>query len=416
MRKRWLQDKLTWLPSITYIILLVLVILQVNWIFKAAQLEEQNFNHKVSMALKQARDEIGYRIPQCDHMSDFLCGRFCGADVHAEKTMEVDSIIRSNLRMWHIELPYKFHITDSFLHGKPHSSHKQPLYYQNLNGLLTQEGIVIHVEFPTRNQFLRGQILGVLGVSILFILFVLYSFITLMRVLKRNKATLIHTTDFINNMVHEFQTPIANVRFATNLIRKTRSLKENSKEFEYTRLILDETLRLQKLVEEILKEGMHDSDGFAENEEVDVHQLIHQTADKFRHRADNLGGQLVIKLDATKYKVLGDTSALALAISNVLDNAFKYVADVPVVEISTYNKSSQLFVKIRDNGIGIPKEEHKHILKKYYRVNTGDLHDVKGFGLGLTLVQKVVTRMRGKIIIESASGKGSSFLIVLPLI
>lgn len=415
MRNRWMRDKLTWLPVITYIILLALVIFQVNWIFKAAQLEEQNFNHKVSMALKQARDEIGNRIPECNHMSDFLCGRFCGADVHAEKTMEVDSIIRSSLSMWHIELPYKFQITDSFLHGRSHSSLKQPLYHQNLNGLLTQEGIMIEVEFPTRNQFLRSQISGVLGISILFILFVLYSFITLLRLFKRNKATLIHTTDFINNMVHEFQTPIANVRFATNLIRKNKYLKENPKELEYTRVILDETLRLQKLVEEILKEGMHESNTIW-NEEIDAHQLIHQTADKFRHRADNLGGQIVLKLDATKHQVFGDSSALALAISNLMDNAFKYVTAAPVVEISTYNKSDHLFVKIKDNGIGIRKEEQKHIFEKYYRVNTGDLHDVKGFGLGLTLVQKVVVRMGGKISVESASGKGSIFLISLPLI
>lgn len=415
MKNRWIRDKFTWLPAITYIILLVLVILQVNWIFKVAKLEEQNFNHKVSMALKQARDEIGTRLPKCDHMSDFLCGRFCDENIHAEKTHEVDSIINSSLSMWHIELPYKFQITDSFLHGKSHSSFKQSLYHQNLNGLLTQEGIMIEVEFPTRNQFLRGQISGLLGLSILFILFVFYSFITLMRLFNRNKATLVQTTDFINNMVHEFQTPIANVRFAVNLIRKNKTLKENPKEFEYTRVILDETLRLQRLVEEILKEGIHDSDNFLV-EEIDVHQVINQTVDKFCHRVDNLGGKITLNLDAIKYLVLGDRSAMALAISNLVDNAFKYVATTPLIEICTFNKSGQLFVTINDNGIGIPKEEHKHIFGKYYRVTTGDLHNVKGFGLGLTLVQKVIHRMGGKISVESIPGKGSSFLIVLPLI
>lgn len=415
MKFQWIKNRLTWLSAITYVVLIVLVIFQINWLFKAARLEEQNFNHKVTMALKQARDGIAERIPQCNYMSDFLCGRHCTADVHAEKTMEVDSIIKSSLATWHIELPYQFQITDSFLQGKSLSSHKHSYYHQNLNGLLTQEGVVIEVEFPTRNQFLRRQILGELGISILFILFVFYSFIIFTRLLKRNKLMLIRTTDFINNMVHEFQTPIANVRFATNLIRKSQHFKDNPKEQEYTRVILEETLRLQKLVEDILKQDVN-GNPLLMDEEFDVHQTIAQTVSKYHYRANELGATIVVKTEATQHQVMGDRASFSLVISNLIDNALKYVADLPVVEITTYNKNNRLIIKIKDNGIGISKDEQKYIFEKYYRVNTGDLHNVKGFGLGLTLVKKVIERMGGEITLESTSEKGSSFLIALPLI
>ncbi|MGQ1947268.1 sensor histidine kinase [Geofilum sp. OHC36d9] len=414
MKQLFKRERYGWLPVLTYIVLVLLMVIQVGWIFKAARLEEQIFSHRVEMALKAARDEIGVRIPQCSDMSDFLCGRPCPRAIHIAKTREVDSIINTNLRLWNIELPYQFQLTDSFLHLNKHRTFNSPAYHQNLSGLLDQSGVMIEVEFPTRNQFLVSQIYGILGLSVIFIVFVMFSFLIMMRLLGRDKALLVHTTDFINNMVHEFQTPIANVRFASQLINKNCAAGETNKTSEYAGVILDETLRLQQLVEEILHVGRPETDDEM-TEGVDVHAAIRQAVEPFLYRVQASGGKLRLGLTAQRYLIRGEYGPMVQVVSNLIDNALKYVDDVPVIMVNTVNKDNRLVVSVTDNGIGIHKNEQMSVFEKYYRVSTGNTHNVKGFGLGLTYVKKVVTRFGGSVAVVSQPAKGSTFRVILPL-
>jgi two-component system phosphate regulon sensor histidine kinase PhoR len=414
MKQLFKRERYGWLPVLTYIVLGLLMVIQVGWIFKAARLEEQIFSHRVEMALKAARDEIGLRIPQCSDMSDFLCGRPCPRAIHIAKTREVDSIINTKLRLWNIELPYQFQLKDSFLYLNKHRPFNSPAYHQNLSGLLDQSGVMIEVEFPTRNQFLVGQIYGILGLSVLFIVFVMFSFLIMMRLQRRDKALLVHTTDFINNMVHEFQTPIANVRFASQLINKNCAAGETARTTEYAGVILDETLRLQQLVGEILHVGRPETDDEM-TEGVDVHAAIRQAVEPFLYRVQALGGKLSLDLTAQPYLIRGEYGPMVQVISNLIDNALKYVEDVPVIMVTTVNKDNRLVVSVTDNGIGIRKDEQMRIFDKYYRVSTGNTHNVKGFGLGLTYVRKVVTRFGGSVSVVSQPGKGSTFRVILPL-
>jgi two-component system, OmpR family, phosphate regulon sensor histidine kinase PhoR len=163
MKKDKTLDIQRLLPSLTFIILVLLIIIQVNWIFRAARLEEQNFSHRVAMALKGARDEIGNRVPLCSDMSDFLCGRKCPEPIHNKKHHEVDSIISANLENYNISLPYTYEVTDAILHKSQGRLFTPASYLQNLNGVIDQNGIQIKILFPTRNQFLLGQIWGQLG-------------------------------------------------------------------------------------------------------------------------------------------------------------------------------------------------------------------------------------------------------------
>ncbi len=408
-------DKQALLATFTFTILVLLVLIQVGWIFRAANLEKQNFNHRVAMALKGARDEIGRRAPQCNDMHDFLCGRKCASDIEKKKTAEIDSIIKENLAINNISLPYTFQITDSILPQSKGKLFTSPCYLQNLNGLVDQNGIQIRVQFPSRNQFLMAQISGLMGLSILFIIFVMFSFVITFRMFRKEKALLTHTTDFINNMVHEFQTPIANMRFAANLIRKNKGSENKEKTNEYTGVILEETQRLQNHVESILRVAGNGNCP-AEKEVVNLHEVIENVISTFRYRIEHSNASIRLFPDAEQCEIEAEKGPITLIISNLIDNALKYVKQKPHIQISTLNQKGTIVLRFSDNGIGISKENQSRIFDKFFRVSTGDVHNVKGFGLGLTYVKKVTLQYGGTVSVESEPEKGSIFTLTFPIV
>jgi len=399
----------------TFLVLTLLIIIQISLIFRAAQIEEQKFNHRVTLALKAARDEIAIRLPKCNDMSDFLCGRKCPDHIHKSKYSELDSIIKANLNIYNIDLPYTFEITDSLLHKSKNNFFNSTSYQQNLNGLLDQKGIQINLQFPSRNQYLISQLWGQLGISIIFLLFVMLSFLITWRLFRKEKELMVHTTDFINNMVHEFQTPITNIRFATNLIKKNVAGKLPEKAQEYTDVILNETIRLQTHVEAILKvaSGTNNQNS---KEIINIHKLIEHVIYTFDFRLKHAQASISFNAKASKYKIEAEWNPLTLAFSNLIDNALKYVTEKPNIQITTQNKNNNLLVLVKDNGIGIHKDDQVQIFDKFFRVYTGNVHNVKGFGLGLTYVKKVVEQCGGQIEIHSIPNKGSIFTLSFPLI
>lgn len=396
------------LSAATFIGLALLLFIQINYIVRAARLEEKNFNHRVVMALKDARDEIGNRL--CPDMDKFLCGNDC---INArKKSAEVDSIIHSQLEIYSLPLNYTFAISDSILGNNSRLIWGPKCYQQSLNGLLEREGIRLRLQFPDRNRFILAQMSGLFVMSIVIILFLLISFIILLRLIRREQLLMTHMREFVNNMLHEFQTPLANIRLAANLIIKK---KDNSEKTEgYANVVLNEYERMQDHVEDILKlscetvkEGDYDV--------IDLKQIIEQVAQSFTYRIEEKGGRITSNLQASNHTLKSYNGRLSLVLSNLLDNAIKYSVDKPEICLETSNVKDMLQVRVIDNGIGISKKEQPYIFDKYYRVGTGDVHDVKGFGLGLTFVKKVIEEHNGRITVESEEGKGTCFTILLPL-
>jgi two-component system phosphate regulon sensor histidine kinase PhoR len=394
----------------TFVALGVLVYIQVSWTLKAARLEEQNFNHRVVMALKDARDEIGRRVPKCNHMSDFLCGRKCA--IRAAKEMEIDSIIQSNLGFYDINIPYSFEVTDTIRIRQSSALFAPKCYQQSLNGLLERNGINIRLQFPDRNRFLLTQMQGLFLTSMLFIIFVFISYIILLRQYKLDKRLMTQTKTFINNMVHEFQTPLANIRFATNLIKKKTKDDGGEKIKAYTDVLTSECERMQKHTEDILFMSCDLNNG--DKESIDVHAMIQEVAQSFAVRIQEGDGNFDFHLSAKSSYIVGNRSELAIVLSNLIDNAIKYSSGSPSIEFSTQNEKDRLIVKIKDQGIGIAKEDLGQVFSQYFRVNTGDVHNVKGFGLGLAFVKKVIERWSGSISVKSKLGEGTVFTIELP--
>lgn len=400
-----------YLALFTFLALITLMTIQVIWLFQAARFEEQKFNKKVTSALKEARNEIGLLAPSCNNMMNYLCGGVCFHADRQRSINQVDSIINAKLAAYSISLKYTFEIIDSVAVNQA-KLFGPKCYLQNLNGLLEKDGIQIKLQFPDRNEFIMAQIKGTFLLAIFSIIFVAISFFITFKMFTRERKMVEQTTHFINNMVHELQTPLSNIRLAASLIRKRDLAASDEKIGEYTGVIIKENQKLQNHVEEILKvsnAGQHNN-----SDPVDLHETIRSAVDDFLHKLEAIDGIIRLDLKATHPVVKGDDKQFSLVISNLIDNALKYTIHKPVITISTQNNGNSLLIKVSDNGIGIDKADQTRIFERYYRVSTGDLHNVKGFGLGLTFVKQMVEAYEGKIKVSSTLGKGSTFTLTWP--
>ena len=226
-------------------------------------------------------------------------------------------------------------------------------------------------------------------------------------------------TDFINNMTHEFKTPISTISLAAQMLNDDSVRKSSTSLKHLSQVITDESKRLRFQVEKVLQMSMFDnSSSSLKFTEVDANSIIENVIHTFKIKVEKYGGSITCNLDAENAIVNVDEMHFTNIIYNLLDNAVKYMNEdtEPHLNITTRDiDGSRLEIRVSDNGIGIKREDLKKIFEKFYRVSTGNRHDVKGFGLGLAYVKKMVTIFEGSINVESEPGKGSTFIIELPL-
>ena len=223
-------------------------------------------------------------------------------------------------------------------------------------------------------------------------------------------------TDFVNNITHEFKTPIATISLASEMLLKPAVLASEAKARKYAGIIYDENIRLKNQVENVLQLAVLDRGMYnLKYKSIDIHQLILKITESYQLLIKEKNGMLKLQLNATNYQSYADELHIENIISNLLDNANKYSPVNPDITISTFNRNDHIVVAVEDKGIGISNENQKHIFRKMFRVHTGNVHDVKGFGLGLYYVKRMVEAHNGNINLHSEPGKGSRFEISLPL-
>lgn len=227
-------------------------------------------------------------------------------------------------------------------------------------------------------------------------------------------------TDFINNMTHELKTPISTISLAGQMLSDPSIRKSPSSLEHLSEVITEESKRLRFQVEKVLQMSVFDNTGSAlKFSEVNANSIISNVVNTFKIKVEKYGGSLTTMLEADEADVRVDEMQFTNVVFNLLDNAVKYMDEdrAPQLEITTRDlPGKQLEIRIKDNGIGIKKDDLKRIFEKFYRVSTGNRHDVKGFGLGLAYVKKMITLFGGNITVESEYGKGSIFIITLPLV
>jgi len=224
-------------------------------------------------------------------------------------------------------------------------------------------------------------------------------------------------TDFINNMTHEFKTPIATINLALDAIKNPKIIDDKDKVQRYLQMIRDENKRMHAQVENVLRISKLEKRELEINKENNnLHDIIDEAVEHINLIIEDRQGTITTHFDATRTSVLLNDVHFTNVIVNILDNAIKYSPETPLIDIYTENVKDFIIVKIKDQGAGMSKVAQKRIFEKFYREHTGDLHNVKGHGLGLAYVKKIVENHEGEVYVESEKGKGSTFIIKLPLI
>jgi len=338
----------------------------------------------------------------------------------------LDTLIKRELVNNNIDLPYDFWVKlvnrDSLLYKKVSNTAAEVLpsntYQTTLfsNDILRDPGM-LYVSFPNKSEAIFGNMGVTLASSggLLLILIFIFSY-TLYAILRQKKISEMKT-DFINNMTHEFKTPVATIMIASEALKDPEIVEDKSRIKRLAGIIYDENVRLGNHIERVLSIArLEKNELHLEKTEVDMNDLIAAVADSMSLQLQKRNATLTLNLDAVHPVVKGDELHLSNVIYNLIDNANKYSMESPVIEITTKNTPRNLLIQIADHGIGMTKDQTKRIFDQFYRVPTGNLHDVKGFGLGLNYVQDIVTQLGGNIKVQSEKDKGTVFEITLPLI
>ena len=271
------------------------------------------------------------------------------------------------------------------------------------------------VYFPGKNNYVwRSAWRNFIG-TLLFTAIILFCFGYTVNVIFRQKKVSEMKTDFINNMTHEFKTPIATISLAADSITSPVISSNGDKVRRFANIIKQENIRMNNQVEKVLQMAVIEKQDFSlKLAEINLHEIIQNAVENISLQVEKRNGTATAVLEATKPVIEGDATHISNIINNLLDNANKYSPENPEITVYTKNVSGGVEVTIQDRGRGMTKEERKHIFDKFYRVHTGDLHDVKGFGLGLSYVKAMMTAHKGNIDVKSELGKGSSFTLFFP--
>jgi two-component system phosphate regulon sensor histidine kinase PhoR len=276
---------------------------------------------------------------------------------------------------------------------------------------------VLKVYFPDMSDYIAHSVRFMIP-SLIFTVIVIIIFIFTIYVIFRQKKISEMKNDFVHNMTHELKTPISSISLAAQMLSDNSVEKSPSMMAHLTKVINDETKRLRFQVEKVLQMSMFEHEnGTLKMKVVDANKLIDGVVGTFTLKVENYGGKLSDELRAENSTILVDEMHFTNVIFNLMDNALKYRRqDTPLkLKVSTWNTENKLHISVEDNGIGIKREDIKKIFEKFYRVHTGNLHDVKGFGLGLAYVKKIIDLQNGSIRAESEFGQGTKFIITLPI-
>ncbi|MFZ4632940.1 MAG: sensor histidine kinase [Saprospiraceae bacterium] len=270
------------------------------------------------------------------------------------------------------------------------------------------------VRFPNKSANLISNMWIVVVFTILMLITVSF-FIYALFIILRQRQTSELQRDFINNMTHEFKTPISTINISTDVFLKDKNIQQDARLSRYASIIKEQALRLNNQVENVLQYAQLERSAFKLNiEKLDLGEMIDHLSPSLELKAGEKNGRLILDNQAPGALIEADRLHLANILHNLVDNAVKYTRQQPEIRIGVYRQGSQILLQVKDNGIGIPKEHHRRVFDKFHRVPTGNVHNVKGFGLGLFYVRKMCQEHHWKLKLDSQPGKGTSFNIAMP--
>ena len=335
----------------------------------------------------------------------------------------IDSLLTEEFNDKGIHISYGFGVFDAkkdkFVIAK--FSNEEDLKNSPLKATLFPNDLLnsanyLTVNFPKQDQFLIKKVWATLASSILLIGIIVFSFVYAIRIILRQKKLSEIKNDFINNMTHEFKTPIATVSLACEALYEDE-IAGNPKTYQrYLKVIGEENKRLEKQVEKVLSAAQLDKQDFKlEQQKTNIVELLEEVTNNFKFRIEELNGTLTLNVETDFVEVWVDRMHTKNVCQNLLDNAIKYSGEAPQIHMRLYFDKGFIKIEVKDQGDGIRKEDQKNIFDKFYRVPTGNVHNIKGFGLGLSYVKSIMDQHKGKITLRSEPGRGSSFTLSFPI-
>ena len=391
-----------------------LVIIQFSQTRRTFSINDNMFNIGVGNAMDEVIKQLDGEVSQTDEQA-----------TAAFNYQELDSLIAEQLLLNGIDIRPEVGLYDgterSFLYSSD-PKHERQLeespyrYIFHPVGVVSSNQFFITLAFPSAELFLQRNSNLFIYMSFFLMLIIASMFIISIRALANQRKLDQMKSEFINNMTHEIKTPLATIGLACEMLRDETISQDSASRQNFIGIINDENQRMRVLVETILQSAKMSNKNFRINpKEIDVHGIIEKVSQSFQLSLSNRGGKLTTDLQADPSVIVADELHLTNMIYNLIDNGIKYSTDAPDIKISTGIVNHTLEIRVSDHGIGISKDDQKHVFEKFYRVSTGNVHNVKGFGIGLSYVAQVVKLHHGHIELESELGHGSTFIITLPI-
>ena len=395
--------------------LLMVLIIQVNWIIETAYIKEEMFNEKANIVLARTTEALSADTVTCNNMR-----------IHVGKNeiRKIDSLFTHYMNFYNFHTNYTFTVipkpklllTENLISFQNYTPKETvACYNKTLDEASNKSGFELKLLFPEKQEYINAEMGTMFVTSIFLIAIVLLMFWRTISSLLKEKKISEHTNDFLNNMTHEFKTPLTNIALAGKMMVKDANIKQEDKIRHYSDIIIEENEKLRLQVEQVLSmTALERGEIPLQKTELDIHLLIKDALRSISVQIENKQGDLKLNFNAERFVVMGDKTHLTNALCNLIDNAIKYSNDKPELTIQTSNVSQNLIIEVSDKGIGIEKEFQKKVFDKFFRVPTGNIHDVKGFGLGLAYIKKIIELHQGTIELQSEKGKGTAFIIRLP--
>ncbi len=407
-----------------------ILFIQMSWINNAIKLKREEFVNGVEKSLEKTRellqDRFIYKLnlgfineesKQYTLKNNFtLVGNFTND--------EINEIVSRALQENNVKYKYEFSVTNIFKSIVFQSegfkvTDMHTAYFIELSpegSVRSKETLYLSI-YEDKNQVIREMGWMIIA-SIVFTCIIILAFAVTVRTLFNQKKLSEIKSDFINNMTHELKTPLATISLAIDALTNEKVIHDAQKVKLYSSMIKEENKRMNKQVEKILQAARLEKEEIKLNlTSINAHQDINKVADNLALQVQEKGGTLQLRLNAHDHMIMADDVHFSNIIFNLLDNALKYADKAPYIEVETLNPhpGGILAIKIKDNGIGMDKETQGRIFERFFRAHTGNLHNVKGFGLGLSYVKAIVEAHDGKIKVESTPGRGSTFTVTFPL-